>query len=288
MRRVGTLRIIEIQREARTEFHRGVGVGLPLHTEVAPDVVALILRARTAVEIGSRVGKQILTLLTAARILVGMAVKQITAHSEGLILTADIEVQSQRLRSSDAVAPSETTETVAVAVGEAQLIHIVEVTEQGQLVAAPHAVDIKVSGITVVGTVAGAHVSEPSVVHVFLYGEVYHCLLLAVVNTGQPRKVALAIYHLQFVDHLHRKVFRCHFGVVGKELLAVDKNLLHLLASGRDFTVAVDFDTGKLLQQVLHDGVGLSLVGASIVFDCILLDCDFGLDSGHDSLFQHD
>ena len=216
-----------------------------------------------------------------------MAVVDITSHAECFIGFSYVEVHAQRLRSGYTVATAEVHELSAT-IGESKLIHVVEVADECKLIVVPKTVDIEVAGITVVGTVTCVHNAVVAVFHILLHRQVDHGFLLAVVDTGESCKVALAVDHLKLFNHVDRQVLGCHLGVVGEELLAVDKNLGDALASCGNLTVGVDIDTRKLLEKVLHHGIGLCLVGTGIILNGVLLNCDFGLDSSDDSLLKHD
>ena len=152
------------------------------------------------------VGEQILAILTLAGIAVGMRPQDVAAHAENLT-PAHIEVNTQSLRRVDAVISAESTEAVAIAVRKTELVDIVEIAQKSKLIIVPESVHIKRSHIAVVSAVTALGRTEIAVFHTGLHSEIDHCFLLAVVNTGHACKIALALYHLQFVHHIDRQVF---------------------------------------------------------------------------------
>ena len=216
-----------------------------------------------------------------------VAVHHITAHTQDL-LVAHVEVHTECLRGGETLIAAETAEAVAVAVGESELIHVVEVSEESDLVIIPETVDIELTEIVAVGAVTTFGTAEPSVLHPFLYGQVDDGLLLTVIHTRQTREITLAVHNLKFVDHLHRKVLGCHFRVVGKKFLAVKQYLGHGLTIGGNRSVGTHLHAGKTFEKILDHGVGLSLIGVGIVFHRILHHLYLGLDTGHSHFAKRD
>ena len=192
-----------------------------------------------------------------------MGVHDITSDAENLLL-AHVEVYAEALGIVDPLGPSEAAEAVAVAVGESQVVGVVGRADERNLIFVPEAVDVERGLIAVIRTVTGLHGAEPSVFHPFLYGKVDYGLVLAVIYARKTRQVALAVHYLEFVDHVDRQIFRRHFGIVGEEFLAVDKDFCNFLTVGGDFSVGVHFHSGKSLEQFLDHGVGLGLVAVGV------------------------
>ena len=100
-------------------------------------------------------------------------------------------------------------------------------------------------------TASNVEVRHISAVHAFLYREVEHGLLLAVIDASYARLVRLLVVELQVLDDADGDVLERRLDITEHELLAVEQNLLHLLAVDGDFTILVDFGTGNALDEFL-------------------------------------
>ena len=215
-----------------------------------------------------------------------MGVHHIAAYAQAFFFAYG-EVHAEALRVVYATVSSEPAETRAVAVGESEFVGIVGVADECNLVSVPETVYIESGLIAVVGAVAGLDRAEPSVLHPFLHGEVDYGLVLAVIHAGEAGQVAFAVNYLQLVDHVDRQVLRGHLGVVGEEFLAVDEDFGHLLAVGGYFAVGIHFDARQTLEEVLHHGVGLCLVGVGVVFDGVLHHLYRSFHAYHGGFLKH-
>ena len=225
-----------VEREFRTKIeHVGIS-NVPLHPELGAETVPAVAGVRSAAQIAHRIWKQILSVETTARIAVGMGVEHIAAHTQFLLI-ADIKVDAELLRGVNSVISAEIAETPAPLVGKAHLVYIVAASDNRDLIAVLEPVHVETSLITVIGAVTCRYVSEPAVVHVFLDGQVDHGLVFAVIDSGETRGLALAVDHLNLLDHVRGEILRRHLRIVGKKLLAVDQDLGDSLASRRDRTV---------------------------------------------------
>ena len=256
-------RVVLVERECGTEVESVERVGLPLDAEVGTHVVAAVVGISCRVIPRGGIGEKVLAVAAGAGVAVGVAVHHVAAHAENLLF-ADIEIHAEALRGVDAPVAAEATEAVAVAIGESKVVGIVGRTDKGQLIVVPEAVYVESGLIAVVGAVTGLHGAEPAILHARFHGEVDHSLILAVVNAGETRQIALAVDHLQLVDHVHRQIFRRHLRVVGEKLFAIHQNFGHGLAVGRDLAVGIDFHARQALEQILDHGVGLCLVAVGI------------------------
>ena len=137
------------------------------------------------------------------RLAVGVAVHEVTAGSQNL-LVADVEIDTERLRSCYAVIATEATETLSVAIGESELVYIVEIAEESNLIVVPEAVDIEIGIVAVIGTISDFGVTEPSILHALFHSEVNNSFILTVIHSRHAGEVALAIHNLKFINHIHR------------------------------------------------------------------------------------
>ncbi len=124
-----------------------------------------------------------------------MAVHHVAAYAENLFF-AYVEVYTEGLRVGYALRASEAAEAARSSVSEAGFVDIVGGTEECYLIAVPEAVHGERASVSVVGAVSGLHVSEPAVFHIFLYGEVYHGFVFAVVHPCHAGQIAFAVYYL--------------------------------------------------------------------------------------------
>ena len=167
--------------------------------------MAAVVGTACAVVIRCGVGEQILAVGALAGVAVAEAVHDISAHTEYLFVS-HIEIEAESTRSSDAGTAAETTETSRCAVAETEFVDIVGSPEQRNLVAVPEAVHVEIGLVAVISSVAAFHRPEPAVVHAFFHREVDDGLFLAVVHACKAGKVAFAVHHLQFVDHIDRQI----------------------------------------------------------------------------------
>ena len=230
--------------------------------------------------------KQILTVLPPQARLVGMGIHHIASHSQYLPV-AHVEVYSEVLRIADALVAAKPAEAVSIAIGKSKVVGIVSRTDERQLVSIPESVDIKRCLITVVGAISRLGRAKPAILHPFLHRKVDDGLIFTIVNAGHSCQVALSLYYLQLVNHVHRQIFRRHLRVVGEKFLPIHQYLGHLFAIGRYLAVGVNLHTRQSLQQILHHGIGLRLIRIGIKLHRVLHHLDGGLDCRHCSLGKH-
>ena len=107
---------------------------------------------------------------------------------------------------------------------------------------------------------------------------------LAVIHTRELGIVAQLVVYLDALHGLRRQRLDCRRYILAEELLAVDEDLLDLLALSLDRAVG-DGYARHLLQQSLHIGVGRNLEGIGIIAHRIaLLRGAYGLDLLNDGL----
>ena len=140
--------------------------------------------------------------------------------------------------------------------------------------------------IPVVGTISALHRSKPTVFHAGFNGEVYHRLVFAVVDTGHSSEIALAVNHLQLLDHLNREVFRCHFRIITEKFFAIEQDFAHSLAIGSDGTVVGHLNARQSLEEVFNHGVGLCFVSTGIVFHRVFHHLYRSSDTRHHDLAE--
>ena len=107
--------------------------------------------------------------------------------------------------------------------------------------------------------------TEPTIVHTFLHGEVEHCFVFAIINTRDTAQVALAVVCLNPVDDIGWEILEGDVLVVDKEFFTIHEHLLHFLTIDFDGTIIVNRSTWKLLYEVLQHTTFMHAVCISIV-----------------------
>ena len=155
---------------------------------------------------------------------------------------------------------------------EVLLVDVVEKADHRNAAAAVENIDVAARqilqlvfglGIRIVAQ-PGVEFSELALAHVRVGDDVDGLVALAVVHARKFGRIAQFVVHLDAVDGLCRQRLDGRGDIFAEELLAVDENLLHLLALRLDRTV-VHRDAGHLLQQPFHIGIGNHLERAGVV-----------------------
>ena len=134
---------------------------------------------------------------------------------------------------------------------------------------------------------AAREVSEDTVHHVLLHGQVDDRLIIAVIDAGEFRLLGLLFHDLHLFHEFRRDVVGSDLGIVQEEGLAVDGDLGDGFTVGSNGAVLGDFDARKLLQQVHEHVVVADFEGGSVVLHRILLDDDGVAGRGDGSGVQH-
>ncbi len=155
---------------------------------------------------------------------------------------------------------------------EILLVHIVEKPDDRYAAIAVENIHVATSdvfelilgfGVGIV-TQPGIDLAELPLTHVFMGHDIDRLIAFAIVHAREFGGIAQLVVHLDAVDRLRRQRLDGRSDILAEELLAVDKNLLDLLALGLDRAVG-DRDAGHLLQKALHIGIGHDLECPGIV-----------------------
>ena len=198
-----------------------------------------------------------------------------------------VGVQTHHLRSLQAVAPATAEASAAATAAEAHVADVVGLGEAHQPHRAVEAGSHQAARIALLGAQSGVDVGEGAAVHAALQSEVEHHLLLAVVDARDAGLVALLVVGLHALHNRCGQVLDGRLRVAGHELLAVDLNLLHLLADDGDGAVIADLGTRQFLHQLLDDGAFWRLVGAGVINQGILLRIDLRQVLHHLDVLEH-
>ena len=167
------------------------------------------------------------------------------------------------------------------------LVLVVHVAHHHQAHLVGEAAGHAARGVAVLGTAGQVEVGHVAAVHTFLNSKVEHGLLIAVLNAGDAGLVALLVVELHVLDDVHGQVLQRRLDVAEHELLAVEQNLLHLLAVHGDVAVLVDLGARHALDQLL-DGRALGRsVGFGVEHQRVLAHNDLGCTPRHHGLLQH-
>ena len=135
-------------------------------------------------------------------------------------------------------------------------------------------------------TAAGHHIAEPSVHHPGLHGQVYNCLLVTVIYSGELGLLGFLLHHTDLLDYLGRDVLGGKLRVVKEEFLPVYHHLSYGLPVGGDRSVRADLHTWQFLEQFLQHVIVGCLEGRCTVFYGVLFDYDGVADSFHSRSFK--
>ena len=188
------------------------------------------------------------------------------------------EVGSGHLAADDAATAAP---TAAASTGESLVVGIVAGADDGKLGMVKETSYHKLARVAVLTAVAHIGVYHPSLLHSALQGEVEHGLLLAVVNSGDARVVALLVVGFQLLNHLGRQILRGHLIVSLEEVLALHQNLAHGLPVDLDVAVVVNLGSRKLLYQFLQRGAFGHTESIRVIYKGIGLHLHLG-ELGHD------
>ena len=169
------------------------------------------------------------------------------------------EVHADVSGSHDTVSGSSTSHTSAPSsshsgehvggnIRESHIIRIVQTSHQCELIVVNETIDHKVPFISVLTAISGKSISEPSLFHSRLDGQVDNGFFLSVVKSGHPCHVAQTVQYLHFLNHFRGKIFRSDFRVIREELFPVDQDFLDLFPVDSNLSFTVHFHTWHLFQ----------------------------------------
>ena len=110
-------------------------------------------------------------------------------------------------------------------------------------------VDIGIQRIAVFCTCSGIQVTNPSLVHTFLYLNIKNGFFFTVINTGNTGVVRLSVVSIDLVNHICRQVLQTGLHITTEEFLTVHQEFLDFLTVQLHITVIVHFCTWNLLYQ---------------------------------------
>ena len=119
--------VVDTQHERWTEIKSVERVDMPLHSEIARQVVAAVDCVAESVLIACRVGKQILLVARLLRFLAAVGIHHIAAGAEYLVI-AHIEIETYVLRIVHTVDTAEAFETSVAGHRERHLVDVVGVS----------------------------------------------------------------------------------------------------------------------------------------------------------------
>ena len=137
------------------------------------------------------------------------------------------------------------------------------------------------------GAASNIKVGHVAAVHALLDGKVEHRLFLPVIDAGDTGLIALLVVELHILNDAHGQVFQRRFRIAEHEFLAVEQNLLHLLAVDGDVTIFIHLCTWHPFDEFL-DGRSLGCtVGFGVVHQSILPSHHLRGPSSYHCFFQY-
>ena len=156
------------------------------------------------------------------------------------VLLFVVEVDARHLRSRQALsACSPATATV----GESHVVDVIGIAHKEEFHVVLHPSSEDAAAIAVACTCSQVGIQHDTFVHALLNAKVEHRLFLAVIHATDACLVALFVVGLDTFYDARRQVLQRRLRVTGHKLLAVDHDLLHLLAVDGDFAVIVNLCT---------------------------------------------
>ena len=136
-------------------------------------------------------------------------------------------------------------------------------------------------------TITAINVEAPSCAHTFLNGQVKHRLLLAVIDAGDTRIIALTVIGLNIFHHVGLQVLQRHLGVGTEELFLIDEDLLDFLAVDLDRTFLGNFGARELLQQGFEVRAGRHTESVGIIYKGVGFHLHLCQLSRHERILHH-
>ena len=194
----------------------------------------------------------------------------IAVHLESLTVVIT-HVQTQCFLASETIraTTSATTSTVTRSSRRTSAVGIVGIAYERELRLLSKAIGSQPPRVSVMRAIAAICIDIISEVHAFLHPYINDRFFLAVVNTCDLRHIRLLVVMLQLVDNGCRQVLQSRLHIVGKELLAVKQNLLHLLAVDSHLTI-LNLCTGQTLNEFFQYRPFRQPIGICIVYQRVL------------------
>ena len=106
------------------------------------------------------------------------------------------------------------------------------------------------------GAATQVEVGHVAAVHTFLNREVEHGFLLAILDTGDTRLIALLIVELHVLDDAHGDILECRLNIAQHKFLSVEENLFHSLSVDGDITLLIHISPRHTLYQFFNTRIG--------------------------------
>jgi len=167
------------------------------------------------------------------------------------------------------------------------VVHVIGRANKSNLSIFNKTVQHNTSHVAVFRTSGHIGITEPPLVHAFLYGQVEHRLLLTVVNTGDTCQIGLLVVGFQLLYHIYRQILQTGLYVSTKELLPVDHNLRQVLTVDFHIPLVINLRTGQLLHQLFEHGSLGGTISRGIIDQCIFHHLHLRRFCRNHSLGQH-
>ena len=276
--------VVAVVSPLRTEHHVPKGVGLPLQSQSAIPAVRTVIALTDVVAEGRcRRTHEVLRRFVYQIVFVPMVPADASVQLQAVFLLV-VEVQARHLRSRQTLtsgAPAPAT------VGIGHVADVVAVAHEHHLQVVLHPSAEQSATVAVVRTYAYIGIEHKALVHTFLNAEVEHRLFLTIIDTADTCLVALHVVGLHTLYNIGGQVLQRCLGIACHKLLAIDHNLLHLLAIDGNLAVIVNLGTRQSFHQLLQHSTLRRSVGRSIIDKGVGLDNDLRRLTGHHGIVQH-
>ena len=154
--------------------------------------------------------------------------------------------------------------------GESFSVRIIPHAECRDLSLSLKRVDVKSSFISAIRTCTCGDLPKHPFLFIFFEFKVDGFLVVAIIEPGQLRLIALFIVDLNLIYSICGKVACGDLGIIAEELLAIHIYFVHFLSLRAYGPVFIHFYAGKFFEHVFHIGVGRCFECAGMVFNGII------------------
>ena len=270
-------------RETTSHKESGQRIRSPFQADITFPISILV--AVIVVRIGKRavsIGQEVFHLSHTDSIVILILMKDTTADFKVLRFRSKADTRFLGCCQSIVLSPTWTTSTTKTIV-----VHIVQLTKNSQLKAivamTGKTADTCIGRISVFGSSSGIQVSNPTLVHPLLDGQVQHHFFFTIVDTCNTGIIGLSFIRIDFFNHADRQILQTRLHITAKEFLAINQNPLDLLTIHLYITIVVHLGTRKFLHQFFQHGTFRRTISCRIISQSIARYrhlCRFGSNHG--------
>ena len=260
-------------------------VGRPLQSQAGiPAVASRHVSVQGVAEGGSRAAHEVLGGTSYGSVAVAVVPTDATVQFQ-LVFLLVVQVDARHLGGGQSLATAAPT---ASAHAEAHIVDIVGAGHEEYLCVVLHPSTEDAAAVTVLGTLCQVGIEHQTLVHALLDAEVEYGLFLTVINTADASQIALLVVSPHAFYNRCRQVLHGRLRIARHELLAIDHNLLDLLAVDGNLAVIVHLGTRQTLDQFLYHRALRRTIGRGIVDKGVGLQRHLGRLTSHSGALEHD